>query len=70
MNELIIGGIYRHFKGNLYKVVALAVHSETEEKMVVYHSLESDELWVRPYDMFTQDVERDGRTVKRFTFVE
>lgn len=39
MQELKIGQIYRHFKGNTYKVIALARHSETDEEMVVYQSV-------------------------------
>jgi len=64
-------GIYRHYKGSLYEVLHTAQHSETEEWMVVYRALYGDErIWVRPYKMFTEKIELDGRTVKRFIFVE
>ena len=64
-------GIYRHYKGSLYEVLHTAQHSETEEWMVVYRALYGDEgIWVRPYQMFTEKIELDGRTVKRFIFVE
>lgn len=68
MNEsIIIGGIYRHFKGNLYKVLHIAKHSETEELMVVYQKLYGDhDIWVRPLDMFLDYKEVDGKMVKRF----
>jgi hypothetical protein len=46
-------GIYRHFKGNEYKVIDLARHSETEEWMVIYHAVSSPgQLWLRPLEMF------------------
>jgi hypothetical protein len=65
--SLIIGGIYRHFKGNLYKVLHIAKHSETEESMVVYQKLYGDhDIWVRPLDMFLDYKEVDGKLVKRF----
>lgn len=54
-----IGSVYRHFKGNLYEVKAIAIHSETEEKMVVYQALYGDnETYVRPYDSFVSKVDR------------
>ena len=61
-------GIYRHFKGNRYEVLALARHSETEEWMVVYRALYGEHgLWVRPASMWLETVERDGNTYQRFT---
>lgn len=68
MSEITIGGVYRHFKGNRYRVEAIARHSETCEDMVVYRQLYGDGgLWVRPLSMFLQTVERDGETFPRFT---
>ena len=59
MAEVIIHGIYRHFKGGLYIVEDIAYHSETKEKMVVYRALYGDaRLWCRPYDMFLEKVDR------------
>ena len=69
MDDLIIGGIYRHFKGNMYKVLGTAKHSETLETMVIYRALYGDfALWVRPLSMFMETVERDGIAYKRFEF--
>ena len=54
-----IGGVYRHFKGNLYEVKAVAKHSETLEKMVVYQALYGDnETYVRPLDSFMSKVDK------------
>ena len=62
-------GIYRHFKGNLYEVMAVARHSETCEEMVVYRALYGDfEVWVRPLTMFIEQVTHAGRRVERFRF--
>lgn len=64
----IQNGIYRHYKGNLYQVLHLARHSETEEWLVVYRALYGDfGIWVRPLAMFTETVEIDGKIVPRFT---
>ena len=64
-------GLYRHFKGNMYRVLYTAKHSETMEDMVVYQALYGDMgIWVRPRAMFCEEIVRDGRTVVRFEFVE
>jgi hypothetical protein len=62
-------GTYRHNKtGNLYEVVGVALHSETNEFLVIYKALYQTkyELFARPYDMFTQDVDLDGVKRPRF----
>ena len=65
--EEIPPGQYRHFKGNLYEVIGVARHSETEELLVVYRCLYGDHsLWVRPLAMFRETVTVDGREVPRF----
>ena len=66
--EEITLGKYRHFKGNEYEVVGFAKDSETTEKMVIYKALYGDqELWVRPYEMFREIIERDGKKIRRFS---
>ena len=70
MQEALRPGRYRHYKGNLYEVLGVARHSETEEKLVVYRCLCGDfSLWVRPLAMFTETVVVDGREVPRFAWV-
>ena len=67
---MIKPGKYRHFKGNEYEVIALATHSETGERMVVYRALYGNGgVWVRPAGMWDESVERDGKTYKRFTYI-
>ena len=64
-------GIYKHFKGNLYMVEDVALHSETCEEMVVYRALYGEHgLWVRPLAMFEESVQVDEKLVKRFALVE
>lgn len=62
-----IGKTYRHYKGNLYKVIALAKHSETTEDMVVYQNVEKGDIWVRPKSMWSEIV---ADNITRFTLVE
>ena len=56
--ELKIGGLYRHFKGGLYKVLCTAQHTETGEVLVIYQSQETNKIFARPYDMFMSEVDR------------
>lgn len=64
-------GIYKHYKGNRYELVAIATHSETLEKMVVYKALYGDgEIWVRPASMWDEEVEVDGKKVLRFEYAD
>lgn len=67
----IIPGRYRHYKGNYYQVLATARHSESEELLVVYRCLYGDNsLWVRPVEMFMENVLVEGCMVPRFSLVE
>lgn len=63
--EVVVGGIYKHFKGKLYKVINIGYDSETNndqfpKKLVIYEALYDDhKIWVRPYDMFISKVDKD-----------
>jgi hypothetical protein len=63
-------GTYRHYKGKLYNVIEVAIHTETLEDMVVYQALYGEfRIWVRPLKMFLEEVEIDGKLQKRFKTV-
>ena len=62
------GKFYRHFKGNVYRVLHIAKHSETLEEMVVYQAMYGERgVWIRPKAMFEEVIERDGKTFRRFS---
>lgn len=70
MNNTLKNGIYQHYKGNEYQVEGVVTHSETEETMVLYRPLYGERaLWVRPFDMFIEDVEIAGIKKPRFKFI-
>lgn len=63
-------GRYRHFKGNEYRLLYVARHSETMEPMVVYQALYGEQgIWVRPAAMWSEHVERDGYQGPRFVYI-
>ncbi|TQV86882.1 DUF1653 domain-containing protein [Aliikangiella coralliicola] len=66
-NRTIAPGKYRHYKGPEYEVIDTVYHSETEELMVLYRPLYGEPaLWVRPFDMFSEQIEVNGRKLFRF----
>ena len=72
---IIVGKTYKHFKGNLYKVMCIATDSETNEEVVVYEALYDKHLiWTRPYNMFNSFVDKekypDIKQTYRFELVD
>lgn len=66
-------GKYQHYKGGKYQVIGLAKHSETFEDLVVYEALYDNKLskiWVRPLNNFLEEVEVDGKMLKRFKYLD
>lgn len=60
------GNIYKHFKGHKYKVIKIGYDSEKydennpeESKVVIYENINTNEVWVRPYDMFNSKVDKE-----------
>ncbi|MCR4283806.1 MAG: DUF1653 domain-containing protein [Parcubacteria group bacterium] len=64
-------GIYEHSKsGKRYEVLGVGKHSETLEEMVVYKALYGEGgIWIRPLEMFLEEVEIDGQKLPRFKYV-
>ena len=65
-------GHYEHYKGKRYEVLGTALHTETLEPVVMYKPLYQTNVsfWVRPYEMFTDKAEHDGRLIPRFRKVD
>jgi len=63
-------GKYRHYKGNEYEIIGIAEHSETRERLVIYKALYGDDkLWVRPPEIFLEEVEVEGEKIPRFRYI-
>ena len=68
-------GVYKHYKGKEYKVLGIGRHSETLEEFVVYQAqYDSEEfgknaIWLRPLEMFLEEVEVRGKRVSRFKYI-
>jgi hypothetical protein len=64
----IAPGLYRHYKGNTYRLIGMARHSETLEPLVVYQpQCEGASMWVRPAGMWSELIEHEGQRIERFT---
>ncbi len=66
MREIKVGNVYKHFKGHIYKVVAIGYDSEKYDennkdnsRLVVYENIDTKEIWIRPYDMFNSLVDKE-----------
>ena len=60
MQEVKLNRVYKHFKGNYYLTVDIALHSETGEQYVIYRKLYGDGgLWIRPLSMFLEEVDHN-----------
>lgn len=75
IREKMVGRRYQHFKGGIYVVTDIAIHSETAEMIVIYKSFENPALvWARPYDMFVSEVDHekypDVKQEYRFQLIE
>lgn len=63
-------GIYRHYKGNIYRLLMVARHSETLEEMIIYQDVNCPEkIWARPAHMWEETVEVNGERVPRFGYI-
>lgn len=68
MQKIEAGKIYKHYKGNLYRILCFAKHSETMEDMVVYSSVKEGLIWVRSKAMWNDVIDKNGTL--RFTLIE
>lgn len=68
-------GLYKHFKGNQYRVIGTGRHSESLDELVIYRALYhsadhgAHALWVRPKEMFFDEVKKPEYTGARFVLV-
>jgi hypothetical protein len=73
--EIIIGGVYKHFKGDYYQVLTVGLDSETLEKMVVYTTLyykpeKETRVWIRSLkDFLGKKQLEDGTEIERFELI-
>lgn len=73
MQQIKVNSIYQHWKGNLYQIVGIAKDAETLEDIVVYRSLDNNQIWVRSLANFTEilgDKDSEGTCYYRFSLVD
>jgi hypothetical protein len=66
MKDPVPGELCRHYKGGVYVILAVAIHTEDREMLVIYRSLENSQVWARPRTHFCQNVEVGGNLIQRF----
>ncbi|MEG0385661.1 MAG: DUF1653 domain-containing protein [Solibacillus sp.] len=59
---------YKHYKGNIYTIITIGKHTETNEELVVY--TDEKEVWVRPAEMFFGVIIMDGIEIQRFEKID
>lgn len=64
-----VGKLYRHYKGNVYQVLAIGLHTETLEELVVYKATSGDQVWIRPLKMWIETVKVNNILTSRFTLI-
>lgn len=65
--SIVVGGRYEHYKGNPYRILGIARHTETLEELVVYQGLYGEgDIWVRPLDHFLETVVINEKVHPRF----
>ncbi len=68
-SEIKPGQVYKHYKGNHYKILVLGRHSETGEELVAYQRQEDGKVYFRPISMFFDPIEVNGTKTTRFVLV-
>lgn len=69
--SIIVGSSYEHYRGLRYKIIGVALHSETSEELVVYQALYGEGgIWVRPLVMFLENIVINGQSQPRFKLVQ
>ena len=64
-------GLYQHYKGPYYRVIDIATHSETQERLVIYQALYGERgIWARPLTMFVETITIDGQEQSRFAYCD
>lgn len=67
----VIGKTFKHYKGNIYRIVGEAVHSETHEDLMIYQDqADVTKTWARPKEMFFENIIFEGKEVPRFSIIE
>lgn len=67
---MLIPGLYRHYKGQDYRVLALGKHVETKEELITYQACYGEnKTWVQPKERFMEEVEWEGKIVPRFKLI-
>jgi len=68
MQKIEVGKTYKHYKGNIYKIIAIGKNSESLENMIVYQSLKDGQIWIRPASMWNEIIDENKNL--RFTLID